>query len=164
MATSKSSLVIFKAYPPEHAEMAYRAGFYVEAIQVLHGWIEVKLQELFLLSRHKNLKHSYSEIWDSAFGIPLIQVAKVLLVSGKLDKPTFDAVNRFNSMRNKIIHKIFNEPYDSPAKPISKVEYDKAFTFGTELSWKLEGTLGKLATRGKVGERTPAQKKKKQGV
>jgi len=160
MATPKSSLVIFKAYPPDHAEMAYKAGYFVEAIQVLHGWIEMKLQELLLLSRHKNLKNGYSEIWDSAFGIPLVQVAKVLLVVGKIDKTTFDAVSKFNSMRNKIIHKIFYEPYDGPRPEISKAEYNRAFDFGVELSWKLECILGKLATRGKVGGRAAGHKNK----
>ena len=81
-----------------------------------------------------------------------------MLVVGKLDKPTYCAVCKFNSLRNRIIHKIFHEPYDTPRPAMSKSEYDRAFTFGVRLSWKLEGILARLATRGKVGGRTAVRR------
>jgi hypothetical protein len=114
-------------------------------------WIEVKLQELLLISRHKNLNCNYSELWESAFSIPLLQNTKVLFVIGKINRTTFESIRSFNSMRNKIIHKLFHEDYDKGVKKIKLEEYDKAFKYGMELSWKLEGIIGKLATRGKVG-------------
>jgi hypothetical protein len=139
------------AYPPDHAEAARRAEYYVEAIQVLHSWIEVKLQEWLLLSRHHNIRGSYEVVWESAFGIPLLQVAKALFVIGKMNKTTFDAVCRFNAMRNRIIHKLFHQKDDALGPSITVSEYSKAFQYGIGLSNRLEGVLARLATRGAVG-------------
>jgi len=139
------------AYPPDHAAAARRSGYYVEAIQILHGWIEVKLQEWLLLSRHHNIRGSFDAVWESAFGMPLLQVAKALFVTGKMNKTTFDAVCRFNAMRNRVIHKLFQQKYDTPGPSISVSEYSAAFEYGIRLSNRLEGQLARLATRGKVG-------------
>jgi hypothetical protein len=146
----KKDRIWLGAYPPDHAEAARRAGYYIEAIQVLHSWIEVKLQEWLLLSRHQNIRGSIETVWESAFGIPLLQVAKALFVTGKMNKTTFDAVCRFNAMRNKVIHKLFHENYDGRGPSISVSEYSTAFEYGIQLSNRLEWHLARLATRGTV--------------
>jgi hypothetical protein len=138
------------AYPPDHAVQARNAGYFIEAIQVLHFWLEVKLQEWLLLGRHGNVRTSISTVYDSAFSIPLIQAAKALFVLGKMNKTTFDAVYRFNSMRNRVIHKLFHRTYDKVGPTVDIAEFSKAFDFGIQLSDRLESILSKLATGGKV--------------
>ncbi len=148
---TKAGRIWFDAYPPEHAQRACDAGYYVEALQVLHLWLEVKLQEWVLLSRHKNIRGSYKTVWDSAFSIPFFQAVRMLFVTGKMPKQTYDAANRFNAMRNKVIHRLFHAPYEGGAPSVGIAEYQAAFKIGMKLSDKLEGHLARLATRGKPG-------------
>jgi len=148
----KNARIQFELYPPDHAEAARRAGYYVEAIQVLHSWIEAKLQEWLMLSRHGNARGSLQTVWETAVGMPLLQVAKALFVTGKMSKRTFDAVCRFNAKRNQVIHKLFYEAYDSPAPSISMAEYSAAFEIGIRLGQRLESQLSRLATRGASGK------------
>jgi hypothetical protein len=147
----KKGRIQFEAYPPDHAAAARRAGYYVEAIQVLHSWIEAKLQEWLLLSRHGSIRGSLETVWEAAVGMSLLQVAKALFVTGKMNKSTFDAVCRFNAKRNQVIHKLFYEGYDTPAPSISMSEYSAAFEYGMRLANRLESQLARLATRGSVG-------------
>ena len=143
----------FSDYPPEHAQKAYNKGYYIEAIQVIHSWIEAKLQEMLLLIRHGNLKINYNETWNISNSVPLLQLAKVLFILGKINKKTFDSIKRFNTMRNKIIHELFYDDYNNGLREIDKKDYDSAFNFGTKLCYKMEIILGKLATRGQVGKK-----------
>jgi hypothetical protein len=149
---TRAGAIWFAKYPSHHAQSAFKAGYYVEALQVLHGWLEVKHQEWLLLSRHKNTRGSVEEVWDAAFGIPLLQAAKALFVTGKMPKSTFDTVCKFNSMRNKVIHQMFHEKYESGAVPISFKDCEKTFAVGLKLCERLENRLATLATRGKVGK------------
>lgn len=146
----RNGAIWFERYPPDHARYSYEEGFYVEALQVLHGWLEVKLQEWLLLGRHGNARVSLKEISVIAFEVPLLQSAKALFVTGKMPKSTFDAVLRFNAMRNKVIHQMFRESYEDGAISINVKDYDAALKIGLKLSDKLEWHLAKLATRGKV--------------
>lgn len=146
---TKDGAIWFKEYPPVHAEAALKAGYYVEALQVLHAWLEVKLQEWLLLSRHNNSRIKTSEVWDTAFGFPLLQAAKALYVTGKMPKVTFESVCRFNSMRNKVIHRMFHEDYENGAAPIPFKDYKSAFDAGMKISDRLEIVLSNLAMRGK---------------
>ncbi len=68
----------------DHAREAYKAGFYIEAMQVLHGWIEVRLRELLLSLRAEAVgidKH-WGRIWDMTNEIPLLAAARALFVAG----------------------------------------------------------------------------------
>lgn len=146
----KDGTIRFERYPPDHARHAHEKGFYIEALQVLHSWLEIKLQEWLLLGRHGNVRVPLKEVWATAFGLPLLQSAKALYVTGKMPKSTFDAVLKFNAMRNNVIHQIFRESYEDGAIFINVKDYDAALRIGLKLSDKLEGHLAKLATRGKV--------------
>jgi hypothetical protein len=146
----KDGRIFFDEYPPDHAEQAFRDGYYIEALQTLHIWIEVKIQEWLLLSKHGNNKISQKLIWDVVLSIPLTHAAKALFVLGKMPKSTYDDVCKFNSMRNKIIHKLFIESYDGEMPSVKFEEYQKVFKKGIGLCEKLDWCLAKLATRGKV--------------
>jgi len=147
----KDGKIFFDKYPPHHAEQAFYDGYYIEALQTLHLWIEGRLQEWLLLSKHKNSKVSHKARWEVVFSIPLIQVAKALFVTAKMPKRLYDDVSRFNSMRNKVIHRLFVEPYDGEMPSVKFTEYERVFKKGGKLCEKLDLHLAKLATRGKVG-------------
>jgi hypothetical protein len=147
--------ITLNGYPPDHAVRAREAGYHVEAIQVLHFWIETKLQEWLLLSRHGNLRVPLATVWDTAFTIPLLQAAKALFVAGRLNKGTYEAVCRFNTLRNRVIHGLFHKSYDKVGPKVSAAEYAAAFDHGLRLSNRLETVLSDLAVRGKVGRTTP---------
>jgi hypothetical protein len=70
-----------------------------------------------------------------------------------MNKNTFDAVCKFNGMRNRVIHKLFHQKYDvpGPSPSLSITEYSTAFKYGMRLSSRLEGVLARLATRGNIG-------------
>lgn len=65
----RAGKIFFDQYPPDHAEKAFRNGYYIEAVQTLHIWIELKIQEWLLLSKHGNNKISQKIIWNAAFSI-----------------------------------------------------------------------------------------------
>lgn len=143
--------IFFDKYPPDHAEKAFQDGYYIEALQTLHLWIENKIQEWLLLSKHGNSKVSHKDIWDAAFSIPLTHAIKALFVVGKMPKSVYNDVCKFNSMRNKVIHRLFVEPYDGEMPSVKFEEYQQVFDKGIKLCQKSDWHLAKLATRGKVG-------------
>jgi hypothetical protein len=138
-------------YPPYHAERAFEDGYYIEALQTLHIWIEVKIQEWLLLSKHGNSRVSQREVWDAAFSTSLVNAIKALFIVGKMPKSLYQDVCKFNSMRNKVIHRLFVEPYDGEMPSVSFDEYGKVFKSGIKICQKLDGHLAKLSTREKVG-------------
>lgn len=146
---TRNGAIWFEKFPPDHARQAFDEGYYIEALQVLHAWLEAKLQEWLLIGRHGNIRGGYRDVWASASEISLLQAAKTLFVLGRMPKTTFDKVCQFNSQRNKVIHRIFHESYESGLVPISFSKCEAAFRSGEKLAEKLEGHLARLATRGK---------------
>lgn len=146
----KNGRISFDIYPPDHAERAFEDGYYIEALQTLHIWMESKIQEWLLLSKHGNSRVSQREVWDAAFSIPLINAIKALFIVGKMPENLYQDVCKFNSMRNKVIHRLFIEPYDGEMPSVRFDEYRKVFKNGIKICQKLDGHLAKLATRGKV--------------
>ena len=124
----------------DHAREAYKSGFYIEAIQVLHGWIEVKLRGLLLLldsDAVKNDKH-WARIWDMTNEFPLLIAAKLLFVAGVISEKQFNRIQAFNRVRNNLIHKFFYDPHEKPYPGILRREYSAALRAGDKLGWELE--------------------------
>src|SRR4051794_6497366 len=86
-------------WPPEHAKKAYDAGYFIEAIQVLHGWIEAKLQELMMVSSPRSEK-GLAPIWDETLELSLIPLVRILTIQGILTDGKATDLRKFNSMRN----------------------------------------------------------------
>lgn len=124
-----------KDFPPEHAYMAFKEGFYYEAIGVLHGYIECQLRELLLSFSVKNQKSNYREIWDINERIDFRNLSNVLLVINQISKKEFDILCSLNSLRNEIVHKYFYEPYDKIYQGVSKKKYLSIFKPSYELSY-----------------------------
>lgn len=127
----KDEFIRIKEWPPDYAQTAYNQENYIEAIQVLHGFIETKLQELLILEGSKS--NDMKEIWDIANQISLVHCVKVLFIIGELDKKEYENILFFNKMRNQIVHGLFNETYEDGIKGVSKNKFDIAFKQGMEL-------------------------------
>ncbi len=128
----KNEFIRIRDWPPDYAQTAYEKGNYIEAIQVLHGFIETKLQELLIMEGSKS--NEMKEIWDIANQISLVNSVKVLFIIGKLNKNEFENILFFNKMRNQVIHGLFNETYEDGIKGVSKNNFDMAFKQGMKLS------------------------------
>lgn len=120
--------------PTEHAQKAYESNNYIEAMQVLHGWIENKLQELLILTGSVNFEMDLSKIWDIANNVNYINAARVLFILSQISEAEYQKIIKFNSLRNQIIHKIFHDPFVKEYKGIPKAEYDNVFNQGKELA------------------------------
>ena len=137
----------WKEYPTDHAARAYRDGFFLEAIQVLHGFIEAKLRDFLMVSRHGNIKGGYQDIWDLTQEMGFNVLARALFVSGRLTKNEYEELQRFNSLRNRVVHKFFWEPYDKDFKGVPRNEYDAAFKAGSRLIEALDFKAGEVLFR-----------------
>jgi hypothetical protein len=114
-------------WPPDHAYEAYQKGFYVEAMQVLHGWIEAQARGLLMLVGSVNFSTELADTWDSVEEMPYKDVVKALLALGQITKQESANLLKINSVRNKMIHRIFKEPYEKIHHGFPKPEYDRIF-------------------------------------
>jgi len=134
---NNKKFIKWKLHPVEHARDAYKNGYFLEAVQILHGWIEAKLRELLMMSRHGNIRGGYSEIWDIAEETGYNYLARALLIIGKISKKEYKELQEFNSLRNKIVHKFFHDPYDKEYKGVPLKDYDRVFDSGIKLGKKM---------------------------
>jgi hypothetical protein len=134
----KKEYIGSKDWPTDSARKAYRNGYYIEALQILHSWIEHRLQEHLVWCRHRNIKDIPDEVWVVSSEMSFLNVSKALYVIGKITKTTWNTLKQFNSLRNKLIHKYFWEPLDGGIQEIPKTEYDKLFNLGINLAETIE--------------------------
>ena len=137
-----SEHIRIKKWPADHAQDAYDAGYYIEALQTLHGWMEVKLRELLQLQRAGAPSTDRDEEWERAWNttndLTLSQIAKALFIIGALPADTLNKILAFNRVRNNLIHKLFYEPYEKEYPGIPRAEYDRAFRDGVDLGYLIE--------------------------
>jgi hypothetical protein len=114
-------------WAPDYADNAYHEGYFVEAIQVLHGWIEIQARSLLMLVGSTHFSTKLSDTWDTIDEIPYKDVVKSLFAVGQLTKQELDELLLINSSRNKMIHQIYKDPYDKIHHGFPKDDYDYAF-------------------------------------
>ena len=114
-------------WPSDHAHEAYEKGYYVEAIQVLHGYIENQARSLLVLVGSVHFSTKQSETWDTVDEIAYKDVIKALLAVGQITKQESLDLLQVNSVRNKMIHRLFKEPYVYAHPGFPKEEYDRVF-------------------------------------
>jgi hypothetical protein len=124
--------------PVEHALNAYKNAYYLEAIQIFHGWIEAKLREYLMMSRHGNIRRRYSDAWDIAEETGYNYLARALIIIEKISKNEYKGLQEFNSLRNKLVHKFFYDPYEKDYQGVSLKDYDRVFNKGIQISKKME--------------------------
>jgi hypothetical protein len=113
--------------PDEQAQKAYEDGYYIEAIQTLHGFIENQARSFLMLVGCIHFKSKQEETWDLSDTISLNDALKVLRVLNQISEEEFVQLKKFNALRNKIIHQIYKEPYEKEYLGVPKKEYDEIF-------------------------------------
>jgi hypothetical protein len=113
--------------PWEYAQNAYNDGHYIEASQILHGYLENKLQELLMMVGSGNFNTNFKDTWDVVNQIPFIHTLKALFVIGRINKAEYNSLLKLNKMRNKIMHQLFLEPYEKDNPGIPKRDFDDVF-------------------------------------
>ena len=116
-----------KGWPSDHAEKAYRQGFYIEAIQVLHAWVETQARSFLMLVGSVHFKAKQRDTWELADTFSLNQCMKALFVLNHITKDEYDAFKQLNAMRNKVIHQIFRDPHDDVFEGVARSEYDRVY-------------------------------------
>ena len=130
-----------RTWPTDHAKAAYESGHFIEALQVLHGWMESRLQQILLLQRAKSQSPddgTFGRAWDVSLELSLNNIAKALFVAGLISEDLVNKLARFNRVRNAVIHKMFLEPHNKEYRGVPRKEYDEAFQSGVELCELLE--------------------------
>jgi hypothetical protein len=127
MTTTMTQHIRYRDDPKILAEQAYSQGFYVEAIQLLHAYLENQAQSLFMLVGSVHFKAEQEDTWDVADSFPFHQCIKALFVLNQITKDEFTEFSKFNSLRNKVVHQIFKEEYEYAHKGVPKEEYDTIF-------------------------------------
>jgi len=116
-----------KGDPDEAAQSTYDAGHFIEAIQILHGWMENQAQSSLMLVGAVHFDAKQSDTWDLTDTIRFSTCVKVLFILNQITKSEYDELTELNKMRNKIIHNLYEEPYEVPYKGVPKSAYDKVF-------------------------------------
>jgi len=119
-------------YEPEG--LPYNSKNYIEAIQVLHGWIENKLQEILILTGANDHGSEMKTVWNIANQINLVTCVHVLFVLSQLSENEYQMIIKFNGLRNQLIHKIYNDPYEEINQGFPKEKYDEGYKIGIELA------------------------------
>jgi len=119
----------WEGLPWEYVQKAYDEGHYIEAIQILHGFIENQLQELLMLVGAVKFDTDIKNTWDIANQISFLNCLKSLYIIGQFNQKEFNDLLNLNSARNKIIHKIFfSSRYNKESyKGYPKKKFDNIF-------------------------------------
>lgn len=124
-----------KGSPEEAAKLAYQKGFYLEAIQIVHAWLENQAQELLMLIGIVHFEANEEDTWDLVNTFSFYDTIKILYALNHLTKNEFDSFAEFNSMRNKVIHKIYRQRHDETFEGPNKTDYDKIFNESLKQVW-----------------------------
>lgn len=113
--------------PHEMAQKSYEGGYYIEAIQVLHTWLENQARSYLMLVGCVHFKAEQKDTWDLSDTLSLNDTLKVLRVLNQITGSEYSDFKRFNSLRNKIVHQYFKEPYEKEYLGVPMREYDEVF-------------------------------------
>jgi hypothetical protein len=117
----------------DHAKIAFKNGFYIEGLQILHGNLEISLRILIILIRKENYADS-SEIEDLLGEFNYIRCSKLLFILGYIEKDTYDKLMEFNKWKNFIINKMLLHVFKEDVPAISTEQYEKTFLLGEILN------------------------------
>ena len=121
-------------WPEEHVKKAYSDGYFIEAIQVMHGFIELQLRELIFIQRKAPGPHDHFDLAvDTMYEITLSVAVKILFIQKLLSKQERDKLIQFNKTRNNIVHKIYYDSAHEGYRGYPRKEFDKAYYAGLDL-------------------------------
>jgi len=138
MKKEKEIFIRVDYIPDKHAKKAYSKGYFIEAIQVIHGCIERQLRELIFAQGNSKPHENFDLAVDSMYEVSFNTAVKVLFIQKAISKKIRDRLLNFNKTRNGIIHKIYFDTASSSWKGFPKSQYDSAYKDGLELITMLE--------------------------
>lgn len=142
MNKKKDTFIQVDYYLFYHAKRAYADGYFIEAIQVIHGCIERQVRELIFDNRSTPGPHEYFDLaYDLMLEIPLNVAEKVLFMQQILSRKERDRILEFNKTGNIIIHKIYFDTANGSWHGYPKSQYDKAFNDALKSMILLEGKI-----------------------
>jgi len=138
MKKKKETFIRIDYLPYKHAEKAYSDGYFIEAIQVIHGCIERQLRELIFAQGTHRPHENFDLAIDFMFEVPFNIAVKILFIQKAISKKLRDRLVDFNKARNGIIHKIYFDNSSGSWQGFPKSQYDRAYKDGLELITILE--------------------------
>lgn len=129
----KDEFIKIDEWPPDYAQRAYDAGFLIEAIQVLHGWIECQARGLLMLVGSVHFSTDFADTWDAVDQMAYKDVVIALLAIGQFTKKDADDLLKINSTRNRMIHQVFKDPHEKQHDGFPCAEYN--LVFKEALNW-----------------------------
>ena len=126
----------FKKFPPDHAFEAYKKEYYLDAIGVLHGFIESPMRSILHAYSTTVISNSDEEVWDINERFDFKNLTNILFILQIIKKKEYDHLFSLNSLRNEIIHKYFYDPFDHNYFGASKKKFHSVFNPAYKLSWR----------------------------
>ena len=124
---------IKKKNPPDlDAQNAYKDGYFVEALQIIHSFVENQCRSFLMLVGSVKFGAELSETWDLTDTISFHNCIKVLFILNQITKDEYIFHNKLNSLRNNVIHNIYKEPYEKLFLGVPRNEYDSIFNESIE--------------------------------
>ena len=127
----------FKEFPPDHALEAFKKEYYLEAVGVLHGFIESQMRSILHAYSTTVINNSDEQVWDINEKFDFKNLTNILFVLQIIKRKEYDQLFSLNSLRNEIIHKYFYDPFDHNYIGASKKKFLSIFKPAYDLSWKL---------------------------
>ena len=97
-----------------------------------------------MVSSPRGRNEGLSGIWDESGELSLSILTRVLKIQGVVTDAEASELQRFNSMRNKIVHDLFDDPYDGEPKRVLKSEFDAVFKLGMGLDVRLSNRFHEI--------------------
>ena len=82
----EDEFIKIRGLPIDHAREAFQNGYYVEAFQVLHGYIEAMARGLLMLVGSVHFSTVPAETWDTVDEMPYKDIVKALFAVGQITK------------------------------------------------------------------------------
>ncbi|HMP73378.1 MAG TPA: hypothetical protein PKE55_08975 [Kiritimatiellia bacterium] len=127
MPIKRKSYIRLQSWPPDHAAHAYKKGFYIEAMQVLHAFIEHEAKGFLLMVGCAHFKARFVKTRHTLDNLDYKHIIAALHAIGKLTSTEARDLLEINTMRNTLIHRTFSEPGKDFRLGVVKEEYDRAF-------------------------------------
>lgn len=117
-----------KGLPDVLAKQAYEDGYYIEAIQILHSFLENQARSFLMLIGCVRFNAEQKATWDISDSIKFHDVLKVLFILNQITEEEYKLFNHLNSLRNKVVHQFYKEPYKTLYLGVPKKEFDEVFS------------------------------------
>ena len=117
-----------KGDPAELAEKAYHEGFFVEAIQILHAYLENQARSLLMLVGCVHFDAQQEDTWEIADTFNFYVCIQALYLLNQISKQECQDFLKLNSLRNRVVHGLYKEPYEKVDLGVPKAQCDEVFT------------------------------------